>query len=87
MLNNPTAPASADNYAWNAGVLFGKSGKRGTWCPMSINGSARILVPGIRGRHFGAFYTALNSPPNSGMGIGYGSGTNVKGHVVRFAIR
>ena len=34
---------------------------------------------------FGAYYAAANSPANSGAGVGYGSGTNVKGHVFKFA--
>jgi hypothetical protein len=28
-LNNPAAPSSADNYGWDAGVTFGKAGKKG----------------------------------------------------------
>jgi hypothetical protein len=85
-MNNPAAPSKADNYGWNAGVLFGKSGKKGTWDLsytykwLGANSWYEELVDD----DFGAFYAAANSPANSGSGIGYGSGTNVKGHVMRF---
>ena len=86
-MNNPAAPSSADNDAWNVGIIFGKSGKKGTWDLsytykwLGANAWWEELVDS----DFGAFYGQANSPPNSGFGVGYGSGTNVKGHIVRFA--
>ncbi|MEY2465715.1 MAG: hypothetical protein QOD03_236 [Verrucomicrobiota bacterium] len=84
-MNNPGAPSSADNNAWNIGVMFGKSGKKGTWDFtytykwLGANAWYEELVDS----DFGAFYAAANSPANSGSGIGYASGTNVKGHILR----
>lgn len=84
---NPGAPDSANNYAYSVGVTFGKAGKRKTWEVgytykyLGANAWWEELVDS----DFGAFYAAKNSPPNSGMNVGYGAGTNVKGHIVRFA--
>ena len=84
---NPEAPSSADNYAYSVGVTFGKAGKRKTWEAsytykyLGANSWWEELVDD----DFGAFYAGNNSPPNSGFNIGYGGGTNVKGHVMRFA--
>jgi hypothetical protein len=86
-MNNPAAPSSADNYGWNAGLTLGKSGKRGTW-ELSYNYrwlGANAWYEEFVDDDFGAFYSELNAPPNSGLGIGYGGGSNVKGHIVRFA--
>ena len=86
-MNNPAAPSSADNHAWNAGIMFGKSGKKGTWDFsytykwLGANAWYEELVDD----DFGAFYGSLNSPANSGKDFGFGGGTNVKGHVVRFS--
>jgi hypothetical protein len=84
---NYGAPSASDNYAWNAGVVLGKSGKKNTWEVsymykwLGANAWWEELVDD----DFGAFYGALNSPPNSGFGPGFGGGTNAKGHIVRFA--
>lgn len=84
---NPGAPDNADNYAWSAGITFGKAGKKKTW----EVGYAYKWLGGnsaweeLTDSDFGAYYGAANSPANSGAGIGYGSGPNVKGHVVKFA--
>jgi hypothetical protein len=87
-MNNPAAPSSVtDNYAWNAGIMLGKSGKKGTW-DLSYNYKwlgADAMWEELVDSDFGAFYASPNSPANSGAGIGYGAGTNVKGHIVRFA--
>ena len=84
---NPGAPDAADNYAWSAGVTFGKSGKRKTW---ELSYTYRLLGANamweeLTDSDFGAFYAAANSPANSGAGIGYGAGPNTRGHVVKFA--
>ena len=86
-MNNPAAPSVADNYGYNLGVQFGKSGKRHTW---EIAYNYKWLGADAQWEEFvdsdfGAFYAAANSPAGSGSGIGYGSGTNVKGHIFKFA--
>jgi hypothetical protein len=84
-MENPSAPSSADNFAWNAGITFGKSGKKGTWDVsyyykwLGANSWFEELVDS----DFGAFYAGNNAPANSGGNIGYASGTNVKGHILR----
>jgi hypothetical protein len=86
-MHNFDAPSSADNYAYSVGIQFGKSGKKGTW-DLSYTWKwlgANAWWEELVDSDFGAFYAAANSPANSGSGIGYGAGTNVKGHVVRFA--
>jgi hypothetical protein len=84
-MNNPAAPSSADNYAWNAGITFGKSGKKGTW-DFSYNYKwlgANSWYEELVDSDFGAFYAGNNAPANSGGNAGYASGTNVKGHILR----
>jgi hypothetical protein len=85
VIYNPAAPSAADNYGYTVGVLFGKSGKKGTWDLgyqyrwLGANAWYEELVDS----DFGALYQSPQ--PNSGLGSGYGSGTNVKGHIVRLA--
>jgi hypothetical protein len=90
-MNNPGAPSDGDkHYGWNAGITFGKSGKKRTW---ELAYTYRWLgadawYEEFEDDDFGAFYGGVplsDSPPFSGQGFGYGSGTGVKGHVVRFA--
>lgn len=84
---NPGAPSSADNYAYSAGVTFGKAGKKKTWefaYTYKFLG-ADSWFEEVVDSDFGAFYSAANSPANSGAGIGYGAGTNVKGHILRLS--
>lgn len=86
-MNNPGAPDSSDNYAWNAGVTFGKSGKRGTW---DLSYSYKWLgsdswYEELTDSDFGALYQRAQTAPGIVAGVGYNSGTNVKGHVFRFA--
>lgn len=86
-VQNPGAPDSVDNQAWSAGITFGKSGKRRTW---EVSYTYKWLGADscweeLTDSDFGAFYGAANSPANSGSGVGYGSGTNTKGHVVKLA--
>lgn len=85
-MNNPAAPSKADNYGYNAGVTFGKSGKRHTW---ELSYTWKYLGADsqweeLTDSDFGAYYqTALSHDGFSGGG--YSSGTNVKGHIVKFA--
>jgi hypothetical protein len=87
-MNNPGAPSGADNYAYSAGVTFGKAGRKGAW---EVGYSYKWLGANswweeLVDSDFGAFYQTQQ--PNagfSGSGAGYGAGTNVKGHVVRAA--
>lgn len=83
---NPAAPSSADNYGYSTGVTFGKSGKKNTWelsytwKYLGENAWYEELVDS----DFGAFYEVPTA--NSGFaGPGYGSGTGVKGHIVKLA--
>ncbi|HEX5223192.1 MAG TPA: putative porin [Verrucomicrobiae bacterium] len=86
---NPAAPSSspslADDYGYSAGVVIGKSGKKGTWelayTWKYLGGNAwwEELVDS----DFGAFYQVAQV--NSGLGAGYGSGTGVQGHIVKLA--
>ncbi len=83
---NPAAPDAADNYGYSAGVTFGKSGKKNTWelgytwKYLGNNAWYEELVDS----DFGAYYQAAS--PNDGFaGGGYGSGTGVKGHIVKLA--
>ncbi len=86
-VNNPGAPCGKDNYAWSAGVQLGKSGKKNTWEVsytykwLGANAAWEELVDS----DFGAYYAGANAPANSGFNAGYGSGTNVKGHVFKLA--
>lgn len=86
-LQNPAAPSGADNHGWNAGVVFGKSGKKGTWDFTYTYKwlGANAWWEEVVDSDFGAFYGQNNAPPNSGFNYGYGSGTDVKGHILRFA--
>jgi hypothetical protein len=91
-MNNPAAPSGADNYAWNLGAMLGKSGKKGTWDLsytykwLGANAWYEQLVDSDFGAYYsdysGQNYTQSGVPANT---AGYVAGTNVKGHVVRFA--
>ena len=68
-----------------AGIMFGKSGKKGTW---EISYQYRFLGANswyeeVVDSDFGSYLAYAQ--PSSGQGSGYRSGTNNKGHVVRFA--
>lgn len=82
---NPGAPHGADNYGYSAGFTLGKAGKRHTWEAsytwkyLGANAWWEEFVDS----DFGAFYTGTLD--NSGAGTGYGSGTGVKGHILKFA--
>ena len=80
---NPAAPE--DNEGFSAGVTFGKAGKRGTW-DFSYRWkylSADAWYEELVDSDFGAFYPVAQA--NSGLGTGYGAGTNVKGHIFKFS--
>ncbi|MGC8743161.1 MAG: putative porin [Verrucomicrobiia bacterium] len=83
-VNNPAAPSSADNYGWSAGVTFGKASKRNTY-ELSYTYKwlgANAWWEEVVDSDFGAYYagTSLSNP----SGTGYYSGTNIKGHIVKF---
>ena len=80
---NPAADGK--NWAYSAGITFGKSGKKGLW---DLAYTYKYLggdswYEEMVDSDFGGFYGA--GLPNSGFGAGYGPGTNLKGHVARFA--
>jgi hypothetical protein len=68
--------------------LFGKSGKRRTW---ELGYAYKWLGSDawweeLVDSDFGAYYQSQQANAGfSGTGAGYGAGTNVKGHIVRFA--
>jgi hypothetical protein len=74
-------PATSEqNTGWNAGVTFGKSGKRGTWDIgyryKHLEGDA--WYEQVVDSDFGAYYQSRSDRSST---TGYGSGTNVRGHV------
>lgn len=83
---NSGAPAAADNYGYNVGIQFGKAGKKGTW-ELSYTWKwlgANAWYEELVDSDFGALYQ--QTQPNSGfLGPNYGSGTDVKGNVVKLA--
>lgn len=90
-INNPAA-SHADNEGWQAGITFGKAGRRKTWeltyRYKYLGGDA--WWEELTDSDSGGFYES--APPKSpnpatttlrAPGTGYGSGTNIKGHVVK----
>jgi hypothetical protein len=82
---NTCAADGVDDYGYSAGITFGKAGKRRTW---ELAYTYKWLGEDawweeLVDSDFGAYYSG--TLPNSGLGPGYGSGTNVKGHIVRLA--
>lgn len=78
-LNNPAAQRK--NEGWAVGIVLGKSGKKGLW---DVSYQYRFLAADawyeeFTESDFGANYVAA---PIGGS-RGYGSGTNVRGHIVR----
>ena len=74
-------PATSEqNTGWNAGITFGKSGKRGTWDIgyryKHLEGDA--WYEQMVDSDFGAYYQKTS---DRSVTKGYGAGTNVKGHV------
>lgn len=90
-INNPAA-SDSDNEGWQAGVTFGKAGKRKTW---EVTYRYKYLGGDawweeLTDSDSGAFYrnTGPAAPAAAAAtlrapGTGYGSGTNIKGHVVK----
>ncbi len=81
---NNTA-ADSHNEGYQAGITFGKAGKKGLW-EMSyrwkeLQGDA--WYEELTDSDFGAYYSG--TLPNSGSGAGYGAGTNVRGHIAKFS--
>jgi hypothetical protein len=80
-INNPGV--SDENEGYTVGITFGKSGKKGTW---EVGYRYERLESDawyeeFVNDDFGAFAQAAQS--NSGLGNGYRSGTNVKGHIIK----
>jgi hypothetical protein len=82
---NPAAPNGADNFAYNVGIQFGKAGKKQTWEASYtwkyLGGNS--WYEEVVDSDFGAYYQ--DAQPNSGLALGYGAGTNAKGHIVKVA--
>jgi hypothetical protein len=84
-LNNPAAPYSADNYGYDAGITFGKSGKKGLWDVTYLYRflGANSWYEEVVDSDFGAFYATPWPGAGAGMTPGYRAGTNVRGHIIR----
>ena len=89
-IHNPGA--SEDNEGWQAGVTFGKAGKRKTWeltyRYKFLGGDAwwEEVVDSDSGGFYqnaGPVAPAPAATTLRASGTGYGSGTNIKGHVVK----
>lgn len=79
-IHNPRADRGD---AYSAGVTFGKAGKKGLW---EVSYRWKELqgdtwYEELVDSDSGAFYAA--APANSALAVGYNSGTNIRGHVVR----
>lgn len=85
-MRNGAAPDQADNSAYNVGIQLGKAGKKGTW-ELSYNWcwmGGNAWYEEFSESDFGALYQ--QSQAGSGFtGANYGSGTNVKGNIVKLA--
>lgn len=84
---NDGASGAADNEGWSAGITFGKAGKRKTW---EVSYTYKWLGADawweeVVDSDSGAFYSTAYPGAGAGQGVGYRSGTNVKGHVMRVA--
>jgi hypothetical protein len=85
MYNTGSNP-SADNRGWNAGITFGKAGKRKTW---ELSYSYKWLGANawweeLVDSDFGAYWKSPEA--NSGKtSADYYAGTNVKGHILKLS--
>ena len=78
-LHNPAV--QDENYGWSAGITLGKAGKRGLW-ELSYRYKhlgADAFFEELVDSDFGGFYGVAPA----GGAAGYGTGTNVRGHIVR----
>jgi hypothetical protein len=80
-VNNPAA--DDDNDGYSVGVQFGKAGKKKTYelAYTYKHLGADAWYEEVVDSDFGAFYEAAPA----GGSTGYGAGTNVKGHIVKFS--
>ena len=80
-VSNPAAPT--DNHGYSVGLVFGKAGKKGTWeaAYRWEELQADAWFEEFTESDFGAFYQAA---PIGGA-IGYGAGTNVRGHNLKLS--
>ena len=85
-MHNGAAPTSADNSAYNVGIQFGKASKKGTW-ELSYNWcwmGGNSWYEEFSESDFGALYQQTKLEAGF-TGPNYGSGTNVKGNIVKLA--
>lgn len=84
--NNAAGYQVVNNYAWSAGIQFGKSGKKGTWDVSYVYkwlGSDAQWDQFVDS-DFGACYQGYSDPTgNAARKNGYRPGTNVKGSIVK----
>lgn len=80
-IHNPAAGSDRDGYS--VGLTLGKSGKKKTW-ELSYRWKelqANSWYEEFTDSDSGAYYKATDAA--SGLGAGYRSGTNIRGHVVK----
>lgn len=80
-LDNPAAPSN--NRGWGGGLTLGKTGQKGLW-ELSYKYQrleADAWYEELPDDDNGGFYAG--APANSGLGVGYFGGTNVKGHIIK----
>jgi hypothetical protein len=80
-VNNPAAPT--DNQGYSVGLTLGKAGKKGTWevAYRWTELQADAWFEELTESDFGAYYQAAPA----GGAIGYGAGTNVRGHNLKLS--
>jgi len=87
MYNDGASSSATDNEGWSAGVKLGKAGKKGTWELsytykwLGADAWWEELVDSDSGAYYSTAY------PGAGLtqGVGYRTGTNVKGHILKLA--
>jgi len=81
-IRNPSAPTDR-NTGWSAGLTLGKSGKKGLWdlTYRYKHLQSDAWFEELADSDTGAFYPTA---PVGGA-AGYGSGTNIKGHVIKLS--
>jgi hypothetical protein len=76
---------SDHEQAVQAGIVFGKAGKKGLWevAYKYKYVGAEVWYEEFGDSDFGAYYAGTLA--NSGFGAGYGAGTNLRGHVAKLS--
>ncbi len=81
VMHNPSP--SDNNNGWEAGIIFGKAGKKGTWeaSYRYRRIEADAWYEELTDSDLGAFYQTISA--TTGLGTGYRAGTGTKGHILK----